>query len=159
MTNWLTKETFLPTSPILYGVPHRKSNASASGWWLIHHHNFSPWDLRLLCRYTHMEKEAEIYRAEQFRGSCTVMLQRVSTCPATGMQNDRSAELKRGLWRLNPLTAAVSSVLFIAAHQHNICNYQISPESSLPRWMGIVYFLASKTGGCKVSSIVFQGRS
>lgn len=83
-----------------------------------------------------MEKEAEIYRAEQFRGSCTVMLQRVSTCPVTGMQNDRSAELKRGLWRLNPLTAAVSSVLFIAAHQHNICNYQISPESSLPQVNG-----------------------
>lgn len=144
MTNWLTKETFLPTSPILYGVPHRKSNASASGWSLIHHHNFSPWDLKFLCRYTHMEKEAEIYGGEQFRGSCTVTLQHVSTCPATGMQNDRSAELKRGLWRLNPLTAAVSSVLFIAAHQPNTCNYEISPESSLPQVNGHSVFSGIK---------------
>lgn len=78
-----------------------------------------------------MEKEAEIYRVQQFRGSLTVTLQCVSTCPVTGMQNDRSAEVERGLWRLNPLTAAVSSVLFIAAHHPIICNSEISPESSL----------------------------
>lgn len=126
-------------------------------------HIFSPWNLESLHRYTHTEIEADVIRKRTFmsvRGSPAVTPQCASTCSATAVpwgQKDATAEVGRcsGGYTAWLLLRAASFLLLSISRLYTIMGSFLNVLFTMPE--GVLYFLPSETGGCKLLSFITQG--
>lgn len=160
MPDWLTNEPFLPA---FLEFPRGNQVLLPQADDI-----FSPWNLKFLHRYTHMEKQADVIQKTTFVVSevhfthTTVHVPVLCHCCTVGTKRWNSWGGKL-LWRLHCTNAAESSVPFIAPHQPFVHNYGIFPACSLHhakghnvfssirnRWQVVVnFYLSSRRDGMK----------